>query len=96
MKALPSRLIRATVTTVDLDDPFNVVVWVRPEGAADDAPSIRVGFQRFGEHVDKAALERVSGSEVGDLVEVGYTQMPREGADATFNLGRSFIKTDGE
>ena len=87
--SLPSYLVHATVTAVDLED-LNVIVWIRPEGDTDDVQPIAVTFERDGEHLDAAVLQVAKQLEPGDTIEVGYTQIGN-GA-ATISLGRSVTK----
>lgn len=90
-RSLPSFYVHATVTAVDVED-VNVVVWIRPDRAADDSEPLAVSFERFGEHVDPAVVEIAAELEPGDAVDVGYTQIA--GGLATINLGRSIVKVD--
>ena len=90
-QSLPSFLIRATVTAVDLTDNLTAHVWVRPERAPEDSEPMPVSFQRTPDHLDSAVLEVVEGLEPDDTVEVGYTQIAE--GERTINLGRTIIKT---
>ena len=86
--SLPSFNVRATVTSVEIQD-VNIVVWMRGEGDGDAEP-IPVAFQRFGDHVDPVMIETAAELQAGDVVHVQYTQIAE--GQRTINLGRSITK----
>lgn len=62
---------RITVTAVT-DEGDNVIVWGRPEDAADDTEPVGFVFQTKGEQADVGLAERASRLARGTEVVIGY------------------------
>ncbi len=75
-------IARITVTAVS-DEGDNVIVWGRPEHAADDSQPIGFTFQTKGEQADVGLAERASRLARGTEAVIEYAPITKD-----WNLAR--------